>query len=123
MQDRKVVKIQEEHRSRRYLTINWWDEGNAVVRCPLNRTGKNAQPEMGVVRRASYTHADMSHQRRARRSDHAKTARPSTTQRASCMRGHVRRQLAAGGAFPTAEDIVKDVGGAVPLADSQTRWR
>lgn len=43
-------------------------------------------------------------------------ARPSTAQRASFMRVHIRRQIAAGGGVPTPVEIVGDVGGTVPLA-------
>ncbi|MBT3270896.1 hypothetical protein HN371_27390 [Candidatus Poribacteria bacterium] len=42
--------------------------------------------------------------------------RPSTEQRASIMRVHIRRQLAAGGGVPTPVEIVGDVGGTIPLA-------
>jgi hypothetical protein len=42
--------------------------------------------------------------------------RPSTEQRASFMRVYVRRQLVAGGEYPTPAEVTEEVGGDVGLA-------
>jgi hypothetical protein len=42
--------------------------------------------------------------------------RPSTTQRTSFMRVHIRRTLGAGGPLPTPAEVVAAIGGSVPLA-------
>ena len=44
------------------------------------------------------------------------TTRPSTTERASFMRVHIRKQLVVGGECPTPAEVVSAIGGTVELA-------
>lgn len=60
-----VYRLSEDGPSRRYLTINWWDEGNVGVCCPLNRTVENARMEMASE--AYVCPICRSYRRRARR--------------------------------------------------------